>query len=504
MKKILRNKEGSAILWTILFTVVLTILLGAVMTASYTYYNYTAHTVKKQQAYFTARSAVEIILADISNQDDDTPSKLMPTKNNDVEISSFGFANNMGDATAKITYVDDENIKVTVTGTYQDVSHKIECTVSEQPVYFGGICLDTYTAGDTLSQLILDDNTDVYYRGGDESTVAPTFSTANFKTIGGNLVARGNIQVVTGTSISGHVFNQTVNFAKGTSQTKRLWNASEYVISNKTLKVDSTTSLNESLFDKLRSLIEGNYKFSYCNNRQATRNTFGGVAEGGFANLIEWLISSSAKDDYVTDSLKLSDFSTDQLGNRYLEIYSMTSILDRYNLTLPDWARQYLRTIKDVSFIDYDAAGLTTSMDNVSPIVYILVDDNLEVRMEFGYDPSNQNIFDWIQNMFQNITDSKAAYTIVYLSPGSTLELGANNAKNQFAGKGMDFYMSVYGDSTTKLVLDDGVKLYGSVDVGNVTVAPGASATISYATSTGSQIAKQQVDTYWTVSNYSD
>ena len=66
--KVINNKKGSAMLWTILLTVILTILLGSIMTASYAYFNYTMYTVKRQQAYFTARSATNALIEEFSDQ----------------------------------------------------------------------------------------------------------------------------------------------------------------------------------------------------------------------------------------------------------------------------------------------------------------------------------------------------------------------------------------------------------------------------------------------------
>lgn len=65
----LRNKKGSALLWCILLTIILTILLGAISAASFAYFNYTMYTVKRQQAYFTARSAVNILLEEFSSDE---------------------------------------------------------------------------------------------------------------------------------------------------------------------------------------------------------------------------------------------------------------------------------------------------------------------------------------------------------------------------------------------------------------------------------------------------
>ena len=100
------DNKGAALLWVILFTVILTILLGAVMTSTYTYYAYTTKTVRKQQAYFTCRSALDLILNDISQESktDNTSSKLLPgyskeSPNQSVTIKNVDFGTHMGKMT---------------------------------------------------------------------------------------------------------------------------------------------------------------------------------------------------------------------------------------------------------------------------------------------------------------------------------------------------------------------------------------------------------------------
>ena len=100
--KVINNKKGSAMLWTILLTVILTILLGSIMTASYAYFNYTMYTVKRQQAYFTARSATNALIEEFSDQAqkavtapdgyttyEDLDPEILPERNSSIEISDF-------------------------------------------------------------------------------------------------------------------------------------------------------------------------------------------------------------------------------------------------------------------------------------------------------------------------------------------------------------------------------------------------------------------------------
>ena len=67
--KTINNNKGSALLWCILLTIILTILLGAISAASFAYFNYTMYSVKRQQAYFTARSAVNILLEEFTSDE---------------------------------------------------------------------------------------------------------------------------------------------------------------------------------------------------------------------------------------------------------------------------------------------------------------------------------------------------------------------------------------------------------------------------------------------------
>ena len=524
-QKLRLNKNGSAILWTLLLTVILLILLGGVMMSTFTYYSYTTKTVRKQQAYFTARSAVNLILNDLSRQDTDNSdfAAIMPTTGNpEVKINSFGFKYNMGDASAVLKYVDSENVKVVVTGTYQGFSQKIECTVTQQPVYFGGICLDTFNNG-TTGTLILDSDTDLYYRGGANDgldgrtlSAATLCNTQYLKSIGGNLVARGNISVAAGTKVAGHIFNKTTTFSDTSSALRQIWNTSEYVISNHTLQVDTDLdSTGDSFGSKLLNFLEGDYKFVYCNNNAAGAGDFGGLSNATILGLLSkfagLLGGQNLSNDASAANLALKDFSTDKLGNRYLQIWSVSALANKYiqSSIWEDWLKtlinNYGLTYRDISYIDYSAQGYNTAMDKVTPIMYLMASEGTTIRMEWGYNPSDTELIGIVQGWFESIMKGQTAYTIVILGPNSTLELGANNANAQYGGKGMDFYMSIYGDSTSKVILDNGVHLYGSVNVGQLNVANGATATVSYSTTTGATtVGKQEVAKYWTVSNYSD
>ena len=183
--KVLNNKKGSALLWTILLTVIITILLGAVMTATYAYFNYTMYTVRRQQAYFTARSAISALVDEFASEEDTDP-VLLPDRNSSVEITDFGFPAEMGTATAKLTRDDKDQVKIKVTGVYAGEEYTMESTVVKQPLYFAGIAIKNLSLNGNLS---LGDNTDLYYNNSNTFDLRATNFNLKLK---GSLVTKGD------------------------------------------------------------------------------------------------------------------------------------------------------------------------------------------------------------------------------------------------------------------------------------------------------------------------
>ncbi|MEG0408892.1 MAG: hypothetical protein RR623_08470, partial [Bacilli bacterium] len=66
-----KNQKGSALLWAIVVIGILSILIAACLTISYSYYNRALQTNSKRQAYLTAKGAVEEIAKNIEDGNED-------------------------------------------------------------------------------------------------------------------------------------------------------------------------------------------------------------------------------------------------------------------------------------------------------------------------------------------------------------------------------------------------------------------------------------------------
>ena len=177
----------------------------------------------------------------------------------------------------------------------------------------------------------------------------------------------------------------------------------------------------------------------------------------------------------------------------------------------------------DVSYIEFNSRNENTRDDNVIPIVYLFVDGGggsgapgtgLTVRVRYGQNPTNQsNLFKFTENIGNTVTEfinnvfkiqNNMAYVIVYMEKGSTLELGCPIDRHSTAKQDGDliFAYSVYGAENTKVVLHDDVTLLGEIYCDTLEV--GDNTKVIYTNSSGSQIAKQKVAEFWTVSNFTD
>ncbi|MEG1244681.1 MAG: hypothetical protein RSD17_07595, partial [Oscillospiraceae bacterium] len=96
----------------------------------------------------------------------------------------------------------------------------------------------------------------------------------------------------------------------------------------------------------------------------------------------------------------------------------------------------------------------------------------------------------------------KITYLNVYLGENAVLELGNTAGSSPEELRRLNFFMSIYGAPTSKVILHNNVVVNGSINVGSLEVKNDA--TVNYMTSNGGQVAKQKIDEMWVLSNYSD
>ena len=656
----LRNKKGSALLWCILLTIIITILLGAINLAVYAYFNYTMTTVKRQQAYFTARSAVNIVLENLSSEEqkraaasnitDTTASgetrtvnfdgnyinaagdvidkngeviyshnkitgtditkegyliedydkksvvwedfeflglkirypkfeekkiekrdklvrkaaqsssgtytgsseniALLPAKNSSITVTSFGLDETMGTASALIERSDDDVVTISVTAYYPDKEngekYEIKATAARQPVYFGGIAAKNLTINGNLT---LADNTDFYWNSTDEFNPSGN-STGSIKNpqnkklkIKGNLVTKGDATITKGTSIAGKYFLDDVKFSLNSGDiSQKIWNSSQYIISNKTLLVgEANTSYvkNSGLIDWQKLTNTSTY---YCNSR-GKKEVFGGYAEElggaiGFDDLLDRLGLGDMQAGLLDSNMALTNSENDALAIQYIEILSLSTavanelaeqshdagwirsifnqaVVDAYNRLINGVAYDTL----DVSYIDFNSRDENNRSDEVVPLTYMFLRggevNGLTARVRYGCDPGNrtrigsfiENVSDNVGNLVTNVfdIDNKPSYLVVYLENKSTIHLGWNgdNKRDTNDNPGTNVFLySIYGGEGTTVYLHDDVVVLGEIVCDNLIVD--GDAQIVYTSTSGAQVAKQKIAEFWTVSNYSD
>lgn len=71
MKNLRKNENGSTILWTMLISMVLLVIVAATLSISYAYSHRSLNGNDQKQAYFTARSAVNMVVNEFSSNSPD-------------------------------------------------------------------------------------------------------------------------------------------------------------------------------------------------------------------------------------------------------------------------------------------------------------------------------------------------------------------------------------------------------------------------------------------------
>lgn len=249
----LKNKDGSVILWTIIFTNILVIMLGSLLTLSYGYHNATIETVKKQQAYFTARSVTDSILSDIAVNGE--KSQLMPKLDGQkIEVSNISFDNNkrMGSANAEITKYENK-VDIKVNSRFTNNTYTMYASMKNQPVYFGGIAVRSLDITDG-SKFVLGNNTDLYYDGDDDLN--------SLIEMEGNLVARHDIHLPAGSKVAGITYTNGLdldNSSATNAPKKKIWDTDNFIISNYDIDVKYPIRNKDALVTTIKNTLKGNY-----------------------------------------------------------------------------------------------------------------------------------------------------------------------------------------------------------------------------------------------------
>lgn len=463
--KTINNKKGSAILWCVLLTVIVTILLGSIMTAAYSYYTYTMYTVKRQQAYFTCRSAIDAIISQVANQDDPNSSDYLAlpaaksggvlTLTDAQFVDKDGNSAKLGEiveATITEQYVDhQEQYVINVTSKYAGEEYFMSSVIMKQPLYFAGVAIkEIEYQGTSKAGLTLGKNTDLYWNN-KEIPYRSKLSSGNFEiNLYGNLVSKGDAYIYKDSVVAGHTFDKNSKFTSTSSTRKHIWNSSEYLLSNKELVVgESKTDYNEHWYKTITGLDKTNRQ--YCNNNKKTAAMSPGGKFGGPYTIVDEItgavkntISGALTGDVISsivdeieniisdasfDSNALENSSNDGLAIHYIRFMSLSNVIKQNYTTITGPLQRIEKALKnigidlgitdtvysvidslgftvmDISYIGYDATNRNTWSDNVVPVVYTIVDNGLWVRVQTGQKPGNQSISGKLIDRIGDVSD---------------------------------------------------------------------------------------------------
>lgn len=113
-----QNERGSILVWAVVMILVLVILVGAGLSISFSYFNRSLQYEVKQQVFYSAESGIDAVVKAINESTDAVKSKLIPvSEDKDIVIKDIAFLGDetqMGTISAKISWIKDNYIKITV------------------------------------------------------------------------------------------------------------------------------------------------------------------------------------------------------------------------------------------------------------------------------------------------------------------------------------------------------------------------------------------------------
>ncbi len=155
MKQVL-NKSGSSLVWVAVTMVVLLILIGGILTMATIYHHSSVKDNSLNQAYFSARSAVDAVTTELQTQPNgklgQAVADLTPGTSGILDLGAVDFGNNqdMGSCQLRIFKTEDKIAYVEATATVGDASDTVVGILGKQTIndtsshyipdysYFGG------------------------------------------------------------------------------------------------------------------------------------------------------------------------------------------------------------------------------------------------------------------------------------------------------------------------------------------------------------------------------
>lgn len=115
------NKKGSSIIWVVSTLLIFMIIVAGIMTLVGSSHRSALHNNYKQQAYFTALSAVRIVAEGIRQEDE----SLTPTPTGVTIVPSLPLPSSMGTAKVSVNRQDVNEIIIKAEGDYLGVQDTV-------------------------------------------------------------------------------------------------------------------------------------------------------------------------------------------------------------------------------------------------------------------------------------------------------------------------------------------------------------------------------------------
>ena len=123
------DERGSALAWSMAVVMILLIIVTAVLSLSMNYANRSFTNNARQQAYYTAKSAVDLLAEKIgANNPDLTPTADHPL----IEVTELRFDSGMGTCTAQIERLSEDRIRIAANAVYAGEEYLLTLSLTRE------------------------------------------------------------------------------------------------------------------------------------------------------------------------------------------------------------------------------------------------------------------------------------------------------------------------------------------------------------------------------------
>lgn len=216
-----RNRNGAVLVWAMVVLLLLTILIGAVLTLSMAYYTRCVNSHSAKQADFTARSAVDSIAGVLcgtgTNENRDAILSKLTSDGSELNLNDLQFAQqSFGSCSAAIkreSYGGSDTLLITATAVVGKQTKSVSLRLSQSFSFpASGNTIQTINTGET-DEVSHNPDFDFYVKNG------ATLGFDHNASYDGNIYAESNslITIPNGAKFSGKIYLQSgaiINYSK--------------------------------------------------------------------------------------------------------------------------------------------------------------------------------------------------------------------------------------------------------------------------------------------------